>query len=90
MILVKAYILLTPETRYKYLIVMSIIYFMQMILFLLVSDTVYNLQHLFNKLALYCDNWGLMVNIEKTKIVVFKRGGKLKKVEKWFYKQSKI
>ena len=41
----------------------------------LVSDSVIGLQRLLNKLSLFCDNSGLLVNISKTKTLVFKRGG---------------
>ena len=52
----------------------------------LINDTVFGLQSSLNKLATYCDKWGLTVNIEKSNIVVFKNGGNLKKIEKWYYK----
>jgi hypothetical protein len=32
----------------------------------------------------YCGDWNLKFNLKKTKILVFKKGGKLKKNEKWF------
>ena len=43
-----------------------------------------------NRLAEYCDEWGLKVNVGKTKIIVFEKGAKLTKVEKWKYKGEKI
>ena len=33
----------------------------------------------------YCENWKLEVNLKKTEIIVFKRGGNLSKHEKWTY-----
>ena len=32
----------------------------------------------------------LIVNVTKTKVLVFKEGGRLSKVEKWFYNNSQI
>ena len=50
----------------------------------LTSDTVFGLQRQLNILADYCEAWGLTVNIEKTNIIVFRRGGCLKRYEKWY------
>ena len=36
-------------------------------------------------LKVYCDNWGLNVNTEKTKIMVFRKRGNLKPTEKLYY-----
>lgn len=41
-------------------------------------------------LSKFCDDWGLSVNMDKTKILVFRRGGRIKKNEVWFYKGVKI
>ena len=41
----------------------------------LVSETCKGLQHLLDYLYEYCIKWNLNVNIEKTKIVVFRKGG---------------
>ena len=46
------------------------------------SDTVGRLQFMSNVLVQYCRMWSLIVNLCKTKIVVFRRGGKLKRSEK--------
>ena len=48
------------------------------------GDTVGNLQNLINKLQNYCSSWGLKVNVGKTKIMVFRRGGIIKRNERWF------
>jgi len=48
------------------------------------------LQKMINKLAVYCDTWDLKVNLEKSKIIVFRKRGKLKKSFEWFYKNEKI
>ena len=42
------------------------------------------LQQCLNELELYCHEWKLNVNFDKTNVVVFKKGNKLSKNEKWF------
>ena len=49
---------------------------------LLISDTPFHLQQMLNKLNEYCNRWSLNVNIDKTKITVFRKGGYLKKNER--------
>ena len=44
-----------------------------------------DLQRSFNKLYDYCDLWGLEVNTEKTKVVVFRKRGRVRENEKWEY-----
>ena len=44
-----------------------------------------DLQKSINLLHKYCETWGLEVNIEKTKIVVFRKRGPLKFDEQWSY-----
>ena len=56
----------------------------------LFSNTIIGLQRSLDKLQVYCSKWGLTVNIEKTKSVVFRRGGALKRTEKWYYNGSLI
>ena len=50
------------------------------------SDTVCTLQKLINTLDLYYAKWGLSLNMNKTKIIVFRNGGKIKQNEKWYYR----
>ena len=38
----------------------------------------------------YCDRWGLQVNTERTKIVVFRKRGGLHDNESWIYKNTPI
>ena len=38
----------------------------------------------------FCDHNKLYVNIDKTKIVVFRRVGQLSRKEKWFYKNKQL
>ena len=49
----------------------------------LISDTVSGLQKLLNLLYEFCNDKGLIVNIAKTVIVVFKKGGGLARNEFW-------
>ena len=37
-----------------------------------------------------CNDFKLSVNVTKTKVLVFKKGGRLSKAEKWFYNNSQI
>ena len=52
---------------------------------IILSTTVEGLQNGLNNLSDYCKKWGLTVNISKTKIMVFRKGGKLSDIEKWFF-----
>ena len=54
------------------------------------SDTVGRLQFMINVLVEYCRLWSLIVNLCKTKIFVFRRGGKLKRSEKWYFNGMKM
>ena len=51
----------------------------------LLSDTVIGLQKQLNVLQTFCSNNKLSVNIEKTKILCFKRGGRPSRNERWSY-----
>ena len=44
-----------------------------------------DLQNNLNLLHDYCNTWGLEVNGDKTKIMVFRKRGRLKIDEKWTY-----
>ena len=52
------------------------------------SSTVKGLNDQIHQLENYCDNFQIRVNMDKTKIIVFKNGGKLSKHEKWKYKDQ--
>jgi hypothetical protein len=47
------------------------------------ATTTIGLQRAINCIKDYCDEWSLKINVTKTKIVVFKKGGKLSRDEKW-------
>ena len=52
----------------------------------LVADTIGRLQRMIDVLESYCCKWNMLVNLIKTKIMVCRRGGVLRKNEQWFYK----
>jgi len=43
-----------------------------------------------NVTEIFCDRWGLSINLAKTKIVVFRRGGVRRANERWYYKEHEI
>jgi hypothetical protein len=45
----------------------------------LMSQSANGLQKLLNNLKLFCDKWNLKVNIQKTKVMIFNKSGKLLK-----------
>jgi hypothetical protein len=47
------------------------------------ATTTIGLQRAINCVKDYCDEWSLQINVTKTKIVVFKKGAKLSRDEKW-------
>ena len=54
------------------------------------SETAEGLQESLNNLKQYCDKWNLSVNIEKTKIMVFRKGGVLSQNETWTFDNNEI
>ena len=57
---------------------------------IIVAENEIDLQRSLNNLNQYCDNWKLDVNTDKTKIVVFRKRGKLKSNEQWVYADNPI
>ena len=51
----------------------------------LFSESRQGLQQRLNRLHDYCVHWGLTVNANKTKCLVFKKGGKMNAKDKWSY-----
>ena len=49
-----------------------------------------DLQNSLYSLSNYCEKWGLEVNVAKTKVVVFRRRGRVFGDEKWYFKGSSI
>ena len=56
----------------------------------IVGTSFEDIQCSLNRLNEYCDQWGLAVNVAKTKIVVFRKRGPTKDTEVWFYKNEKL
>ena len=50
-----------------------------------VSDTVTGLQSYINIISTFCDRTGMKINVKKTKVIVFRNGGTLRKTERWYY-----
>ena len=57
---------------------------------LLISDTVTGLQNQLNVMNQQSKRLGLEVNLDKTKIVVFRKGGFLSRFEKWSYNDDPL
>ena len=56
----------------------------------LFSETPEGLQQMLNSLYSYTKKWNLKVNVEKTKIVIFRNGGNVKQDETWYYDEIQI
>lgn len=56
----------------------------------LLAETADGLQSLINQLGNFADEWGLSINIAKTKVLVFRKSWQLNNEEKWFYKGTEI
>jgi hypothetical protein len=56
----------------------------------LISTTPAGLQNQIENLEKASETLGLKVNLDKTKIMVFRRGGRISKKERWFYKGKEI
>ena len=56
----------------------------------IVSETKEGLQESLNNVQTYCSRWNLTVNVQKTKIVVFRKGGVLSNDYTWTYDGQEI
>ena len=54
------------------------------------SDNVIDLQRKINVLSSYCNEYGLEINLTKSKVMVIRNGGVVKKSEKWYYNGTLI
>ena len=54
------------------------------------SDTCILLQNKISVLEKFCEQTGMSVNLNKTKILVFRNGGPLRDYEKWYYNGKQI
>ena len=51
----------------------------------LLSESAQGLQNLLNKLKIFCDKWNLLVNKNKSKVMIFNRSGKILKGHNFVY-----
>jgi len=49
------------------------------------SDTIIRLQRQINLIKKFCKSVDMKINLDKTKIIVFRNGGVVKQIEKWTY-----
>lgn len=51
----------------------------------ILGESIEDLQHSLDSLHQYCQKWGLTVNTDKTKLMVFRKRGNTRQDEQWFY-----
>ena len=56
----------------------------------IVGDRIGDIQRLLNNLSSYCLKWGLTVNMEKTRFMVFRNGGIIRSTEKVYFNGIRI
>jgi len=54
------------------------------------SESRMGLQNGLNALGEYCAKWGLSVNVQKTKCVAFRQGGRIGALDKWTYNNQPL
>jgi hypothetical protein len=54
------------------------------------ADSVINLQLQLNTIDSFCKETGMIVNLKKSEIIVFRNGGPLRHNEKWTYRKNRI
>ena len=69
-------------TRIQDVVIQLLLFADDMALF---SETREGLQKGLDNLGNYCTKWGITVNTRKTKVVVFRKGGKLGRLDVWSY-----
>lgn len=50
----------------------------------IMAEDIAALQEMINKFASYCKKWNLVVNLDKSKIMIFKKGGRRSREERWW------
>lgn len=56
----------------------------------MISDEPRKLQSMINRLEEYCENWNMELNLNKSEIMIFRKGGRLARDEKWNYKGETV
>ena len=56
----------------------------------LCSDSIGRMRDMINVLEQFCDRWKMKINLEKTKIMVFRRSGKIRKDEAFYIGEKLI
>lgn len=56
----------------------------------LLADDKNVLQRMINNLEVYCNTWGMEINLTKSEIVIFRKGGRIGSTEKWNFKGENI
>ena len=56
----------------------------------ILSETPEGLQATLDKLYEYCNKWGLKLNTTKTKVMVFRKRGRLRQHEQWSYNDESL
>ena len=56
----------------------------------LIADSKDELQLALNGINSYCSKWRMEINTSKTKVIVFRRSGIMKKDEEWFYAGERL
>ena len=54
------------------------------------ADTIGRLKEMILVLEQFCDKWGMKVNLNKTKVMVFRRGGSTRREEVFYFKGQKL
>ena len=65
----------------------SLLYADDLVLF---GDSVFEIQKKINALEHFCNKWHLRVNVDKSKMMVFRNGGYLKRTEKWWFNNDRL
>ena len=57
---------------------------------IIMSEKASRLQSALDKLNTYCDKWDLDINVEKTKIMIFNKSGRMLKQQKFLINNTHI
>ena len=60
-----------------------------LLMYVLLGDTVLELQRKIRVLEEFCKNWGMKVNLSKTKVIAFRNWGVMPKSDKFFFRRKR-